>query len=379
MGYLDQLSEDGLSFRSYKLEDGKQIVEFLDTVFNGWPKHDLKCSPLEHWRWKNGGGKNPSLGAVCVHNGCIVGSLQSMPRSIRIAGSSLLGSYGVDFAVHPDYKKKGISTKLNLITDDLLKDTGVAFSYAIVGNPILIEAYSKRYPEFPHTITNYARINDIDSQLKAIPMEHPWLIKSGYKTVKLLNIAKQRLYNNKSRKMEFKIEHIDRFDVRTNDLWEEVSADHDFICDRSADYLNWRYCDPHAGDFTVMGAEGDKEELLGYSVLRINRYLKGYPVGYIVDLLGRPGRLDVVEALAADSLKFFDANDVNIVNCLVTKGHPHERALKRLGFVDSRVKLRIFIDEYTRKGIFNEIVDSSPRRIHFSWGDHDSLPIRGPG
>ncbi|HUV34762.1 MAG TPA: hypothetical protein VMW22_07495, partial [Candidatus Desulfaltia sp.] len=158
-----------------------------------------------------------------------------------------------------------------------------------------------------------------------------------------------------------------------------VSVDHDFICDRSADYLNWRYCDPRAGDFIAMMAEGDDGELLGYSVLRVNRYLESYPVGYIVDLLGRPGRSDVVEALAADSLEYFDTNDVNIVNCLVAKGHPHETALKKLGFVDSRVKIRIFIDEYEKKGLFNGIVGSPPSRIHFSWGDHDSLPVKVPG
>lgn len=289
-----------------------------------------------------------------------------------------MGSYGVDFAVHPDYRGRGISTKLNDMTDRLLKDTGVAFSYAIVGNPILIKTYSKRYLEFPHPITNFVRIRDIDAQLKAIPMERPWLVKSGYNTVKLLNTARQRLNKKKPRKMEFRIACLDRFDNRAEDLWEEISVDHDFICDRSADYLNWRYCDTRAGNFKVIIAEGDDEELLGYSVLRINRHLEGYPVGYIVELLTCTGRMNAVEALVADSIIYFDTNDVNIVNCLIPKGHPYERALERLGFVDSRVKMRIFVDEYTTEGFFNEIVGSSPRKIHFSWGDHDSLPVRVP-
>jgi GNAT superfamily N-acetyltransferase len=379
MDHTNQPLVDGLSYRSYEPDDGEKIVELLEMVFNGWPKYDLGCSPLEHWRWKNGGGKNSSLGAVCVHNGCIVGSLQSIPRSIRIGEASLLGSYGVDFAVHPDYKGRGISTRLNNITDGLLKDSGVAFSYAIVGNSILVKAYSKRYPEFPHPMANLVRIRDIDAQLEALPMERPWLVKLGYGVFRLLNVAWRRFYSPESRKTEFKVKRLDRFDERADDLWEEVSVDHDFICDRSADFLNWRYCDPRAGDFIAMMAEGDDGELLGYSVLRVNRYLEGYPVGYIVDLLGRPGRMDVVEALAAESLEYFDTNDVNIVNCLVAKGHPHETALKRLGFVDSMVKIRIFIDEYERKGIFSGIVGSLPSRIHFSWGDHDSLPVKVPG
>jgi GNAT superfamily N-acetyltransferase len=371
--------EDDLSFRPYELGDGEKIIELLDIVFNGWPNHDLECTPLEHWMWKTGGGKNASLGVVCVHNERIVGSLQSIPRSIWIGEASLLGSYGVDFAVHPDYKGRGISTRLNAITDGLLVDSGVAFSYAIVGNPILVKAYSKRYPEFPHPLMNLVRIRDIDAQLEALPMKRPWLVKLGYGAFRLLNTAQRRLYLPEPQKTGFKIKRLDRFDERADDLWEEVSVDHDFICDRKADYLNWRYCDPRAGDFITMIAEGDDEELLGYSILRVNRYLEGYPVGYIVDLLGRPRRMDVIEALAAHSLEYFDTNNVNIVNCLVAKGHPHEKALKSLGFVDSRVKIRIFIDEYERKSLFKRIVRSPPSRIHFSWGDHDSLPVRVPG
>ena len=89
-------------------------------------------------------------------------------------------------------------------------------------------------------------------------------------------------------------------------------------------------------------------------------------------------RRDVVEALAAHSLECFDTDDVNIVNCLVAKGHPHEKVLKSLGFVDSRVKIRIFIDEYEGDSLFNGIAGSPPSKIHFSWGDHDSLPVKVP-
>ena len=73
-----------MSYRPYELSDGEKIVELLDIVFNGWPKHDLRCTPLEHWEWKNRGGKNASLGVVCVHNERVIGSLQSTPRPIKI-------------------------------------------------------------------------------------------------------------------------------------------------------------------------------------------------------------------------------------------------------------------------------------------------------
>ena len=40
------------SIRDYEPGDEGRIVELLELVFGVWPRFDLKCSPLEHWRWK---------------------------------------------------------------------------------------------------------------------------------------------------------------------------------------------------------------------------------------------------------------------------------------------------------------------------------------
>jgi len=42
------------------------------------------------------------------------------------------------------------------------------------------------------------------------------------------------------------------------------------------------------------------------------------------------------------------------------------------------VKIRIFIDEYEGDSLFKGIAGSPPSKIHFSWGDHDSLPVKVP-
>jgi hypothetical protein len=62
-----------------------------------------------------------------------------------------------------------------------------------------------------------------------------------------------------------------------DDLWRQVSNRHDFIVERRRDYLNWRYLDPSAGQYVIKQAESDEGRLLGFCVLRINRYLKDYP------------------------------------------------------------------------------------------------------
>ncbi|MBS7637986.1 hypothetical protein KEJ49_03740, partial [Candidatus Bathyarchaeota archaeon] len=39
--------------RLYQEGDKREIVELLENVFNGWPKFDLNCSAIDHWKWKH--------------------------------------------------------------------------------------------------------------------------------------------------------------------------------------------------------------------------------------------------------------------------------------------------------------------------------------
>jgi len=113
-------------------------------------------------------------------------------------------------------------------------------------------------------------------------------------------------------------------------------------------------------------------EILGYSVLKINKSRMVYPVGYIVDILALPGRLDVADLLVADAVKYFDKNDINIVNCLLIKNHPYKRIFNRHGFLDSRIKIHL---SYTSHGLEDELKDlRTSSKPHFTYGDIDSLP-----
>jgi len=117
--------------------------------------------------------------------------------------------------------------------------------------------------------------------------------------------------------------------------------------------------------------------IIGYSVLRINRYQSDYPVGYIVDLLTLPDRPDAANELVEDAIKYFDSRKINIINYQVVKGHPYERILKRHGFLDSRIKIYVF---YQPLGNFDGMskLKSTPEKTFISWGDHDILPVRMP-
>ncbi len=273
----------------------------------------------------------------------------------------------------------GVWKNLRKFSNEEKKKAGVKYSYLVTGNPIVIKDFmrSKNYNLFPISLVNLVKIKDIDQQLQVMHVKNSLLKKLGFHAAKILNDIANTIRGSESVKQDLTIAETDNFNERINVFWEEVSKQYDFIVERRRDYLNWRYCDPRCGDFIIKIAEYEGQ-ILGYSVLRINRYLRDYPVGYIVDLLTLPSRPDVSEALAADAISYFDSNDVNIINYQVVKGHPYEQILKKHGFLNSRIKIHLFYNSLGNKDEIRKLKNSPENRIYISWADHDVLPVRIP-
>lgn len=153
-------------------------------------------------------------------------------------------------------------------------------------------------------------------------------------------------------------------------FWEEISGHYDFIVERRMDYLNWRYCDQRGGSYIVKQAENNGR-VVGYIVLRIDRYRDDYPVGTIVDLVTLPSRLDVAHILVADAINFFDEQEINSCRYLVAKNHPYEGILKRYGFLDGRSKVHLFYVSLGEEEELEKLSTSQAARIHFTYGDTD--------
>ena len=374
---FDDLNKE-FTVRLYRPGDELEIVSLLQLTFGGWPHLDMKCSSLDHWRWKYGDNPaEPMCITVAISQNEIIGCQHSVQNRIKIGDEVFLCGIVSDLAVHPDFRRMRVHTRMTEVRTEFKKKTGISLTYFMSGNPIVINAYSKKRPQFPHSVQNLVRIRDISAHLKAIPEKNAWLMKLGFHVVNFRNDLRNAFRIPVSQSPGLSVYNVSRFDDRIVEFWKQVSTNYSFIVERSRDYLNWRYCDTRAGDFVVKTAEEDGR-LLGYSVLKINKHLRDYPIGFIVDLLTLPDRLDAVEILVADAVKYFDKNDVNIVNYLVVKDHPNESVFKRHGFLDSRIKLRLF---YNTKEVVEKMrtLNTLPASsIFFSWGDHDSLPVNIP-
>ena len=132
---------------------------------------------------------------------------------------------------------------------------------------------------------------------------------------------------------------------------------------RGRDYMNWRYCDPAAGRFTVRAAE-QEGRILGYLVFKLSR-----GEARIADLLALPERTDVVRSLIEDAL--FREAGAELASCWMITWHPCNHILRRYGFFDSGKDIGfLFRPVDPDRGFLDFMVDPDTR-IHLTHGGSD--------
>ncbi len=327
MGSVETKTGDRYTIRPYLPGDEEEIIPLLKLVFGDW-------RDLDFWDWMY----NDNLLKMDLHcvgvagDGEIVGASLSLPLKVKIGGQTILSTYGSDACVHPDHRRRGIYGRLNDCKRELRERMGVRFHYSHTFNPIVYESHFKTYgrDQWRFPISYYNRIEDIDTHLRANKVERAFLKKLGFTAVKALNNL--RGLGGRVRAEGVRVSEMKRFDGRFEGFWQRISDHYNFILERSRKYMNWRYCDPRAGDYLIKGAE-DGDGVSGYVVLKLDRG-SDYPTGRIMDLLALPGRLDVVDALVSDALGYFSDEGVNFVQCLFLRNHPYGGVLKRHGFLD---------------------------------------------
>jgi len=365
------LTQD-LYIRLYQPGDERDIVNLLIDVFNGWTQFDLACTPLEHWKWKYLDNPFKRNWIVIVKaQGRVVGCAHAIPITIKVGDKEYYSSHGYDLAVHPDYRGRRLSSRTQEMRNEAREKNGVEFAPFETGSPIVRKSYERRYPRFPHKISQYIRILDLDLHFENRPTNNQWFKKVGIRLFRKINAIK-RLRETKL-SSNINITCISHFTKEIDNFWEENKHQYKYAVKKDHEYLNWRYCDPRGGEYVVYVAM-EASEILGYIVLRINRYDPNYPIGCIVDLQTTINSPEVAEMLTDEATRYFDNNDVNYTYAHVVDGHPYTQTLQKLGFVNSRHHLVPFYTLYTAaQEEFQKVSESPSSEIWYCDGDRDSV------
>lgn len=335
----------------------------------GWPRFDLECSSLDHWRWKyERGFINRKVIAVSVSEDRIVGVNHAVPVNVKI-GETISSCYqATDLAIASDFRRMGLFPKMSAIKTGLHEKYGSMFNYGATGNPRAIESSIKAgLLGFPRPIASLSWIDDVDLHVKMTRKDNSLAVKTG---IRLLKVVSKKSMDRREESRKFQIREISRFEDEFIPFWNEVKLGYDFILERNLEYLNLRYCDTRGGNYIIYNIE-ENNKTLGYLVLNINRLDADYPVGSIVDLLTYPYRLDTAEALLTHAINFFIKQNVNYIRYMVVRDHPYEKIFKNKGFIDSRQLLRVNLHPMNIEAEWDKFMKAPANRLHFQYGDTD--------
>jgi hypothetical protein len=369
--------DENIVVRPYEPGDKDQIVQLLNLVFQGWPHFNIKGTSLDHWTWKFE--QNPTrkynviVGEVDKK---IIACDHGFYTTAMVGGKAALCRQGVDSAVHPDYRGRGIYHNMDRQKDEKDSINKVKLVYSVTTNPILVNRESKKDQVRPHYITDLSRlirISDVDvfvNNLKSKSSFNKISLKYMIKAAKTLNSAHILSHNAKKiNSASVKIKTVEKFDESVNLLWEKIKDDYCFMVERTAEYLNWRYLDPRGGNYIVKQAE-ENEAVIGFIVFGINSFDIQNPRGYIIDLCTLADRPDCAQLLISDALNFFNESKINTVECWVSKGHYYGSLFEKFGFVDEKSDVQLSFNTDKIEAL-KPLMDSKPGQILFQLGDAD--------
>ena len=364
------LDEDGVEFRRVDRDEisdamAEEMISVFRASFGRWPLVDPGVPVLDHLRWKTSG-PFTRIGSLQARvDGRIAYATTSWASWVRIAGRRWLRAIYPDTAVDPAYQgrriySRAVSYRRQLVTErhDLALHERTASArqtgpLARKGQTPLANRVTRRY-----RILRPLPFSASRGRLELAPLVIG---------LAAFGAAMAATRGGVLRRGGLRPQDHDQFDSRFDELFEHAANDFDVINERSAEYLQWRYGDRRAGPFVVRSVT-DRDRLLGYGVLRTDG-----AKAYLADLLALPGRIDVLETLVADAVALAHRGGASGLECWLSGGHPYRVALRRQGFLDSRLDVHVEFHAIGATAEDLRCLCDPHARVHFQMGDTDMV------
>ena len=96
---------------------------------------------------------------------------------------------------------------------------------------------------------------------------HPWLVAIGNRTLGAIDVALGTLL----RVLRYRLEEVQRFDRRADEIWRDASPHYSVIGRRDADWLNWRFADFPVHGYYRLYYLMRGSQAVGYAVLHVQK------------------------------------------------------------------------------------------------------------
>jgi GNAT superfamily N-acetyltransferase len=105
-----RVSDGAVEARPFQAKDEAGVLELLRVAFGAWPRGIEEVTPSEFFRWKHMEGRfGPSILIVAEARDAVVGFVAYLPWQLSVRGRVVSTMRGVDFAVHPSFRRRGVS------------------------------------------------------------------------------------------------------------------------------------------------------------------------------------------------------------------------------------------------------------------------------
>lgn len=356
-----------ISYKRSTQEDLVRVSEFRKGHFAFNPS--VRCYESAYYRWKCF--ENPfHPGEVWLSEdeGEIVGLYTCTPKRLKVLDNVIEGIEVGDSFTHPNFRRRGISTRLGTNARDSVLSRGFSFIYNIPSGISWARDSTKLgYSEIP------ARI------LQMIKPVSRSIFQSDFRISRRLKFAlyPAALYSpflaikaaftkhNWPDLPDLFVRKADSFPGDLDTFGIKASKKFDVMLVCTQEYLTWRYLrNPDA--YTILVASDKNQTTKGYLVLKVG-YYDDVAVGYIVDFLtlGEPG---VFEKLLTTAISEFRWRKVSYIHTWVLEHSEYAQVFSRCGF-QTYLKSRISCFQND----LGKFITANGLKWHFTMGCSDTI------
>jgi GNAT superfamily N-acetyltransferase len=349
----------------WKIRDGTagdmEGIRSLRNLVFGEVERD-KLDP-KFWRWQIQ--ENPD-GIAWIHlaedGNKIVGHLADLPKRFSVQGEVVLGTLTHDMMVHPDYRRRGISTATARHAIHKIEKEKGRF----------MTAYSIREESF-HSLVKTGWRPVLKLPVLVFPIRFRGIVNRYVpsRPMSLLIGAMARCFyfflfgwRKKRKGKEVDIERVHELDEEFDRFWGKAVSLFPIMGHRSRSYLAWRYLRHPTRSYVIYRAL-QQGEMKGYIVLRKVELLR-FNSAVIVDLLALDE--ETLSKLVKKGVEHSQRDGVDLLGFMVPKPHPYYRSLRRGGFLPSLKAFHFLVYSYWKQeALFN------PKSWYLTWGDTDVI------
>ncbi len=349
----------------WKVRDGneqdlKGILSLRRIVFGDTEEDKLDPS---FWRWQMKENPDGAGWVYLVEDGDkIVGHLADLPKRFSVRGRVALGTLTHDMMVHPDYRRRGVSTAAARLgirkVENEMGEFMTAYSIRVESLNSLLKVGWKEGVRLPVLVFPIRFYGIVNRYLHFRPMS---LLIGG-----IARLFYSILFGRKKggRESGVEIKRIHEVDELFDVFWEKAITQYPIMGVRDRKYLSWRYLKHPTRDYVIYRAL-ERGDMKGYIVLRKVELLK-FNSAVIVDLLA----LDdgTLFALLEQGIEQSRLEGDDLLGFMVPKPHPYYRSLRKKGFLQSSKVFHFLVYSHSNRKIL-----FSPESWYVTWGDTDVI------